>query len=440
MRMRAREENFVRSVLGSTAGLGRVNVIAPKNYGMSGVVQQRLSAVIVQANDQFENSLAVDGSQAFIWHRSNAGRICTCQNTRPKQDSFTDLMNNNPTENNIIAQGEEEFTGKGEKRHRYIIREADTSQLIPNRRYLGTAASADPSFVPSPTDSNINQLDPNMEFDTLSSGERDLSNELALFNQNSSGFLFGGDGTPCGICIGTGYIEGYSFLNGKRIILDASDVTAFNAVGISLNRQTFPFSFIGECDINNSVTWPGVELPTYFVNFNGLVVRNNTQPCENMAITVDFHDGNGFVPYSLTQFSNTNGSPTIVDVKVSPMDNNEDGNCQFTHLEMTYQLVPPFLAQLSPQTPTFSADRERDLVETSIVLSSRVPEIKIFDIIYLDKYDALYKISETTDAYTAQRQVMGWNSVNVRLIQSYDYSSLLRLAFNPNLNTAFAGL
>jgi hypothetical protein len=128
-------------------------------------------------------------------------------------------------------------------------------------------------------------------------------------------------------------------------------------------------------------------------------------------------------------------------VRVRPSVSQLEGRFKFTHVEFTLQYAPNYIGQVPPETPTWAdISKARALVNSTISLSSKVIGLKTFDVIFVTKTNSLYRVNDVTDFLTSKRQNMGTNSAGIRLLQSYETETLLRLTFDPVKSTSFTGL
>lgn len=412
------------SLFGKYSG---VRMQPPRNTGMAHIAQQRLDHVAAQANKQQEEALRVDGSRIQHWAKSERGSFCTCQNL--KKDDFAPFSSVHTNEK-VTA----ELNSNDDLKPTFIVR-GGRLQNKPNPKFEGSTDITQNKDLRKPDVRNVNTVNPTLEDLELPSGESELNDLLALLDQgDDSAFMFGGEGSQCGICFGTGYVEGYTLTNGQRFILEASGAHCPNldAGGFTLDKSKLPNVFVSELNKNNYVVWTNVELPTYFRKCRNLVVRNNTRPCESAVIEGRI----GAAPFAeLTTdvLNGLNGQATKMDIRVRCRNSRVEGLCEFTHVEFTYQYSDWFLAQIPPRTPAQVPNSGRQIVNTEMVLSSKIPNLKTGDVIYEDKYDQLYKVNDVTDFVTQKGTVMGWNGVNMRMLQRYEALSLLRLAYGADV-------
>jgi hypothetical protein len=418
------------SVFGRYSG---VRTIGPRNQGFSKTTQATLDQVISRANQQFENALEVDGTDIAVWTHSERGRRCTCMNLAPQQSLFSDVAP--PAVVNMPAK--EDFQEKPDILTFQIRGGKGKAQQRQNPEFSGTYDSKDKGSKAPIV--QLEELDVHEQ--TLENGTQELSDVLALLGAgDDSGFLFGGDRTPCGICFGTGYVEGYDLLNGHRYVLDASNTQSFTTSGFTVNHDDFPYSFTSEYYSPNYVVWSNVELPTYFTSVMAIHVRNNIKPAESALVEFSL-DSTTWNPLTVAALSARNGLATKIDIRVRPDVTQMDGLFKFTHIEFVYQFAPYFRGQVPPETPSWSdISKARALVNSTVSLSSKVPALSTFDIIFVAKTNSLYKVNDVTNFLTSKRQNMGTNTAGIRLLQSYEITTLLRLAFDPVIVKSFTGL
>lgn len=397
----------------------------PHNHGSNERAQKRLDHIIARANDQFETALSVDTVNIQLWSKTEQGRFCTCQNIKKTEPRFSN-PDTDPTSEEIAERHDTNLPS-------FVIKSGKIQKQTPLNQTITKKKVNDDKLEPP---IRFNSL---TEQDSLSEGDQEINDLLALISKgDDSNFIMGGESTQCGICFSTGYLEGYKLVNGQRFIFDAS--LPYQANGFTVDKTVFPYQFTSEFATRNNVTWLSVELPTFFVRPYNINIRNNTKHTTGLKAEVRLSGTLQWFDLTEDFLSARLGQATVVDIRVRPAASNPEGLAVFSHLEFVIQYTDWFKGQIPPLSPSESMDRFRQMIDTSIVLSSRVNEVKSSDVIYCDKYDTLFKVSSVTDFYTAKRQVAGWNTVSCRLIQSYEQLSLLRLFYNRTYNFSWEGL
>lgn len=395
---------MVKSIFGKYS---KVNRQPQKNFGMSAVAQAQLDRIVSRANEQFEEALKVDGVKVHHWAKSEKGRFCSCQNLTKHPSATTEEETNSYKENIKNNQ----------------VFKDDATFKVRGGRFGETKNTKDPDF---------SSRTPKYEvFDEVDDG--DLEKVLGLLSQDDeSGLFLGGEGVKCGICFGTGYIEGYDLNNGKKYVFDCFS-ESLSMSGFIIESSNFPHSFIGNAKKTNYVQFANVELPSYFENCWMILIRNNTEIADNLMLEYKAVGTDTFIEFN-TDYVNANAGELMSGIlRVRPIENSSNKNCEFTHLELVYSFTDWFYGQLPPETPGSSIDRAREVVNTSIVLSAKIHKVGIGDVLYVEKYDKLYKVTDITDFMTTKNEVLGWNNVNIRSLQSYELLSMLRLFYQRKL-------
>jgi len=404
---------------------------AQHNFGTQHRAQKRLDHLVSRANSQLETSLQVDSVEIVIFQKAEArGYPCTCANLKKKDPLYVN-RDTDPSDESLSDQDRQD--GPTPK---FIMRTPGKIQKsFPLNESIYKPRTNDNTIEPTRT------IDDQVNLGILPEGDQEINDILALLSLGDDSALgaFGGSSTVCGICMSTGWRDNYSLHNGSRFLLEASGFYKFVMNGFILDRETYPYSFTSEFNPSNSVTWLGIELPTFWIKSYNINIRSNTKPTSGLKAEVRI--SNTLQWFDLTNdFLNSRiGIPTVLDIRVRPSVALTEGLAVFTHLEFVIQYAEWNKGQMPPITPTESLDKVGHMVDTTMVLSSKLAEVKSGDVIYCNKYDDLWKATSVPDAMTAKRQILSWN-VSVRAVQSYEVLQNLRLGFNRTVNMAFTGL
>ena len=258
--------------------------------------------------------------------------------------------------------------------------------------------------------------------------------EYAIGSNNS--LIFGGDKSPCGICYGTGYKEGYQLFNGKRYILDYWDNP--ETFGFMLQR-TYPYSYEADFSSDNYIIWK-FKAPTLFKEYLGIRVRNNVEYCRNYSLYVSF-DGSSWLKYDDSLIRDRNGKQTEIYLKICPYTMPGDNNIKFSvsHIEVFYQLGEFIKGDFEPITETENFELFEALQTTKLELAGDVSYIGREDVICEGKQGQLWKVISVTPHMTSDRQIFK-NELELRLVQNSENLSLLKLINEPFRILNYRGL
>jgi len=422
----------------SGASRGIVNQ-APRNYGRATKymsVQKQVDATVSRANAQYTEALAVDGVAFQYWHRCTEGKYCTCQHPSAESliqnenagDSISLTDNNTSADANTLPDSNGSvisFRVRGNRQRRESINTVDLNNI------LGVTVGDNKD---GPVTKEYNE-DTDEDAALLKSADDDAFLRMG----SDAGILFGGEKTQCGICFGTGYVNGYSLFLGKREIFDASGTYPYTMKKFYLNAKNAPYSFEAPVDNTAYVEWL-YELPMYFVNCASFVARDNTKSIKNVSILFKI-DGtnNAFAPLTLAFLNSRAGQKTVLRLRLGPTVNGLEGLFVFTHLEIVFQYNNWPYMQMAALGETTNFGVFNSLITTSLTLPPSLPASSKEDVVYDFKYNNLWKLTTVTDAQTSKLQVMGWNA-DARIIQDFEQLSLLRLTNARNFELAFGSL
>lgn len=369
------------------------SILYPSNVGLSMVAKNRIQQAVGMQNARTIEALKVDGVDLQIWTKTFSGQLCSCG-----------LDNHSSELNNISNDYSEPFSDM---------------EIVENWQ-------EDKYFNES--QQNYNNL---KDFQTVEITSDDI--ERYAENQNNS-LLFGGDKTPCGICYGTGYKEGYKLFNGKRYVLDYFDNP--ECFGFSMER-TYPISFASDYNSNNYIIWK-FQAPTFFKEFLGLRIRNNTDLCKNYTIYVSFN-GNDYIEYSDDIVRQKNGQQTTVFLKIVPYNISTPEKFSITHIEVFYQLGDFIKGDFAPLAKTENFEVFEALQTTSLELAGDIAYLDRESVIGEPKSGNLWKVVSLTPHMTSDRQIFK-NELELRMIQNSENLYCLNLINKPYLILNYRGL
>lgn len=411
----------------------------PKNYGRAEnelpFVQDALDATVNRANRQYIEAFKVDGVRYLHWGRAMEGYVCTCKAVKPEQADGTGVNSSglsnsdDPSYSPSISDPWDALTVRGVKSSRHS-------------RDDGIYVNEDDSYSSGKVrDAEVDEAAYTIDFNDEDFGPVDLSDNT--YTQNILDLL----GKPlssgeiqCGICLDTGYVNGYRLTGGDRIIFDASgQVPVYSVAGFSIDKLKSPNVFTLSSAMSGAYVQWLWEVPTHFKKALSVSVRNNQNPAKNVRLE--------YKPFQETQdlwkeltvevLNSFKGLPTKLILRVYATANDLSAAVTFTHVEITLQYKDWNKMQMPPLSENGNLAIFETPTSMSVILPPSHQNIKPLDYILDLKYDRLWRVLDVTDAKTAKQQILGWQ-VNLRLILKHETAHVLRVAYDPEFGLSFA--
>lgn len=421
-------------------------ILKPMNYGLSRLAQQRLDQVVTMANARHQESLKVDGAEAYVWVRSYSGHKCTCQET-PVNDpvnlrSGTDQNNDDfkVDSDRLSARSEllvDTFDTLPKPRIRTIRKEAEvtsSSELSALIAELNQEASEEGAAYRG--------LAEQESFDSSVSVQNSLDPEKKALTAQAMGndFLInGGLKNKCGICFGAGYTNSYDLFNGKRIVLDNS-----GAVDISANNgfevlHTHPNSFRSDATVSHYIEWTCV-LPKYFLKMIRCTVRNNVDLAANLKVQFS-EDGTTWTDLTPANMLDRNGQANTLKIRVSPESAKLGSEFEviFTHVELIFQFSSMPYVQMPPLVDSENYDYFEPVVSSHATLDSVIPNLQRYSLISDSREHFLWKITDITTAKTRKGQLFSFE-LDTRLVHRFEQLYLLNIFNDDAVELSYRGL
>lgn len=434
----------MKITLGRSSSMGGTRVTHPSNTGISHIANQRIDHLVSAANRKHQEALFTDGTEAWLFTKMRAGAPCTCQTKEVVSSGLSlsvpgssgvdnSVTKGGPTEEpSITAFRIRDFPGPGgNSALKPLVPPGTTLQEIHQRRMAEKTDYTDgaemiPVEEENAIDDILSMVDDAMDPD-----------DEARQKQPSTLRLYGGEKTPCGICFGSGFVQGYQLHGGQRIVLDASDTYPTNLVDCETTTTTVPASFVIERIGTKYVEWE-VPLPTYFEDVLAIQVRNNTQPA--VGFYIEGRIGGGpWVELTPTYLKSLNGVATTMFIRVRPVTSATGSPFTFTHVELYYQLTTTLKVNL----PSFakSIDFEQfDVLQqiSGVEFPASIPNLDREAVFVESKYKQAWGVTEVEQKQTARNAVFN-NTVTMRLIQQYETKYLLNLVRGKPIEMTFPG-
>ena len=399
------------------------SVMSPANRGMAHIAQRRLVQYVGIANAKHLEAIKVDGTEAEIWIKQSAGRVCSCQHPQiSTSNSIYPAYESQgvPVE---IQQVQEQnpFTFK--------IKSPDTI-------YSGEYSNQN---VEPPTEVSVAGKDDSWlkEFNVSGySGTSDYNNNTEytpsnLMNEGITSLLFGGDKSPCAVCFGTGWTDGYRLVNGQRVVLDTT--APHNISGATINTDDSPYTFRLAGVQDAYIEWLNVDVPRYFKDVH-FAIYNNTIPVQAVVLIRPSSKDGEYIPLSFDNLKNIERAK--IDVKVIGTYNNP---LTFTHLNFVYTVADFPKIDTPPIGKSENYEFFEALMTTHFEIPGTIPYVDRETVIGIAKEGYLWKVSSVNQIMTHERQIFKCD-VDARLIQRSETLYLLNSMFRPKNVYNFRGL
>jgi hypothetical protein len=417
----------------SASGLQGNPALDPANKGVAPIAQARLDNIVSRANARHQEALTVDGITAFIWRRTKRGKFCTCRSmsgspqyrdskSRVMDPSGGSLKQPSPTDDLrfhdgiaptpdignsevFVARGNEVYAPPGsleEKINEAVFTPDDDEALFNN---------------------SSDEYDPLMEasIDALADGGPD---EEARLMKTLEIALMGSETKRCGICFGTGQVDGYQLHGGRRYVLDYTEsYGVLTCNGFSVNRDKSPFTFSGS--VTDEPLEFLVNLPTYFADVESdPLVMLNTIRTKYLLVEV-FSSGEWLTfdrDYLLSR-KGLNNRGLRIRVRVDS-SLGLDGVVEFTHVEFTLIVNALPKLHLPDLTIPFDPALIEPIINSNMELGAGVGELKAGTLIYETKHNRLWRVTDASVKRTTKNQIFGMEA-QVILVARENYMNLL---------------
>jgi hypothetical protein len=412
----------------------RDSSIPPPNTGLNYYAQKRLDNVVSRAVARHQNSLFVDGIYFNVWTRHiGGGAVCTCTsnlNTGSLLESLpadsTDVNANRRQP--IHARNPLDIRDSEDGDFKAFVFSTNDHAAVLNKNNPPPNIALD---FNEPLDNAIDTLNQKLLMENLLQppDEDELARMVA---GSSTGAVYGGDKTPCGICFSTRYTGGYSLMGGQRVVLDASFAYNYSLHnGAIVDTNSHPHKF--RLNSKSYVLWEA-DLTPYAISWLNFAVNNNLEHAPLLQLELFWN--HKWQEVTLGLLLQLYGKDTSnMRLRVIPNPNVKFSNediLEFTHAELSYITVPPLLGQ-APQLPlAVNFEVVEPLISTNFELSASAPEIPRETVMQDSRTNLLWKVMTVTPQMTAGKQIFSYN-VDVRKIASSE--SLYRLVLPFQLPT-----
>lgn len=236
----------------------------------------------------------------------------------------------------------------------------------------------------------------------------------------------GGDLNICGICHGTGFVDGFRFVEGQRIVLEANEAQAgvvLSLDGVDVNRSTKPASFNLSRE-RHYARW-SVEIP---LCLEVLVVRlyDNNAPVESEFILEGRSGNNAFAVIDAAWLLSVAGQR--VDIQVRPREDiTGDGFVAFTHVEILLRQRPPVMIQIPQLQSLLNVEYQDPVIYTQFEVEPTIESLHRESVIEVPELGMIFRVTEVTNSKTAKQQVFRIDG-QIRAVQPTEKINQMRLS------------
>jgi len=366
--------------------------IPPPNTGLKDIAQARVDNTVSRYVERHKNAMSVDGIPVkFFGRHFNRGATCTCCRTGGTDDKkYAEIVN----------------PGQATT--------SDRPKIINLRNPYPPAD--DPTNSDALQDFSLARVDNEDDVD-------DEESDIDAILKNMEEGIFGGEKASCPICFGTGNVENYLFVNGKRFILDASEAYPYEFDKADIDQTTSPFTFKLNETAGANITWQ-VDLPAFADDFTDAIVFNRKEVAKKAI--VEFYFAGNWHPLDREHLLEYNGEDKLATpIRVIGQ------SVKFTHVEWLQLPAKPIVLQTSH--PSFASNNEAfdPFITLQFEASGDLPYFNRDSYFVDSKLGYVWRIIDFTPHATAQGQVFGYE-INARIVQRRESASFFSI-YEANL-------
>jgi hypothetical protein len=371
-----------------------------------------LDRVVPVQQRRYANAFEVNGYETLLYQKLRHGVPCSCQNHRGAAATILD-------ESGKLRPGhmDELLTGGLSFRVQpYGTREPMRGDLRAIRG-AGPAAHEEQMFDGAedgvPLDDYEIEDDfenPNTTITHADDGDvtdnQDNDNELDDESEIFDAEDYVND-TKCCICFGTGWVGGYSLLNGLRMVLSTQWGPNKLSIDGTIETKRSPHAFMA-----TRVDFTAV-LPKGVVGVDTFRIWNNDRQTFPSQLLIDN------LPYSVGLLH------AFCDGREHTISVLHDQLTYWTHAELQFNLsTQRALFELPRKTDGSNMQLTEAAEDMQINVSPQVPNIEREDILVECTLGKGMVVQSATDWKTAKRDILGWD-VNVRVLQPNEIVNML---------------
>lgn len=380
------------------------NKVQPANTRSVDVAKSTLRDLIPVQQRRYANAFEVDGHEVIVYNRLHSGMKCSCQAHGKSLATILDEDGKMPqgTINEFLTGGMEFRVQRYGTRSpiREDLRDADDAPLDHEGQQRegmrkGSKRIAGADYIVA-NNEDIDEVADILDEGSAVNGParaETLEDDIGDFD----GYQSLND-TPCGVCLGTGYVGGFSVLNGYRVILGTTALPK-PAVKGTIEANVSPHAFFA-----TEVTFT-VVLPKHVVDIDAFRVWNNFEIVSPKELLIDG------LPYSTGVFlAKCDGLPHQVKVKFDELTT-------WTHVEIqANQTRHPVRVEFPKFTFNDRLELQNPTDDVSLAASPLIPRLLREDIIADSTSGHLFLVGSATSWATRNRNQLGWDC-NARVVQ-----------------------
>lgn len=389
------------------------NRILPANSRSVDVAKQMLERSVPVQQRRYANAFEVNGYETLVYNRLRHGLACSCQNRRGSAATILDESGKlRPGHMDELLTG-----GLSFKVQPYGTREPMRGDLRAIRG-AGPAKHDDQMFDGAEDSDALTDYDIDDDFDSPNTtrthaADGDVDDVLDDTGQNpdDESEIFDAEeyvnDSKCTVCFGTGFVGGFSLLNGLRLVMSTQWDPAKLSVSGTIEANRIPHAFMAD-RVDFTVT-----LPKGVVGVDTLRCWNNDRQTFPSSILIDN------LPYSVGLLR------AFCDGREHTVSILHDKLTYWTHLELQFNL--------STQRALFELPRKTDGSNMQLVEAAEDMQLNVSPMVpNLDREDLLIEctlgkamvVQSVTDWKTAKREILGWDA-SIRVLQPSEILNLL---------------
>lgn len=390
------------------------NAVLPPNSRTVDVARRTLDALVPIQQRKYANAFEANGYETLVYNRLRHGVACSCQADRRAQATVLGQDGKlKPGQMEKLLTGGLNFkiSPYGVKEPmREDLRSARGGATQPNdARKYDVAGNSKPladfdlesDDLDNPYATNTQAA--NGDEDDAQADIVDQSIDDASENFDAEEYL---NDSKCAVCFGTGYVGGFSLLNGLRLVLSTqwADITDLQGT-IELNRN--PHSFFVTSVSFQAVFPKGViGVDTFRVWNNDIQIHAQTIEIDNLTYSMDLLR------------AKCDGLPHTITLTFERLT-------YFTHVELQFNMSTQRALFEFPRG-SFGSNMQliENLEDMQLNASPAIPNIEREDMLVECTLGKVLVVSAVTDWKTAKRDILGWD-VTVRALQPAELLNLL---------------
>lgn len=392
------------------------NRILPANSRSVDVAKTMLDRVVPVQQRRYANALEVNGYETLVYNRLRHGTACSCQNRRGAAATVLDERGKlKPGHMDELLTG-----GLSFKVQPYGTREPMRSDLRAVRG-AGPAKHDDQMFDGAEDGEDLADFDLDGEFDNpnttvthAANGDVDNNQDQDIIDNqdlDDEAEVFDGEtyvnDSKCAVCFGTGFVGGFSLLNGLRLVM----CTQWDATKLTI-QGTIEANQIPNAFMSTRVDFKAT-LPKGVIGIDTFRVWNNDKQTQPSSILIDN------LPYSVGLCR------AFCDGREHTISILYDKLTYFTHVELQFNLsTTRALFELPRKTDGSNMALAEAAEDMQLNCSPSIPSLEREDMLIECTLGKAMIVQSVTDWKTSKRDILGWDA-SIRVLQPSELLNLL---------------